>query len=69
MSPGCLAKGIEQSGGLIEKAVGGMASEIVLTPKVGAADFAGVNNADRYSSNTGTSIVGAIRGAVNGMTN
>ena len=66
---GGLAKGIEQSRGLIEKAVSGVASDMVLTPKVGTADFIRGNNADRYSSDTGTSIVDTIREAVSGMTN
>ena len=48
-----LAKGIEKSRGLIEKAVSGVSTDMVITPKVGAMDFAGATGASSLAmSNT-----------------
>lgn len=65
---GGLAKGIEQSRGMVEKAVNGVASDMIINPKVGAADFVGAGGSEASSADTGTSIVSAIREAVSGMT-
>lgn len=64
-----LAKGIEQSRGLVEKAVSGVAADMMINPKVGTAEFAGASGTDSYSADTGTSIVNAIREAVSGIAN
>ena len=40
----------------------------MINPQVGAMDFAGANGSSFSSSDTGTSIVSAIRDAVSGMT-
>ena len=62
-----LAKGINQSKGLVEKAVSGVAADMMINPKVGAMDFASANGSSFSSADTGTSIVGAIRDAVSTM--
>lgn len=65
-----LAKGIEQSRSLVEKAVSGVAADMVLNPKVGAVDYAGVADGAAVGTAESTaSIVGAIREAVGGMNN
>lgn len=63
---GGLAKGIEKSRGMIEKAVGGVAADMVLNPKVGAAEYSGANGLVGGSAES-TGIVSAIRDAVTGM--
>lgn len=60
-----LAKGIEQSRGMIQKAVSGVAADMVINPKVSGAEFAyagGGRDADSTMS-----IVSAIREALNGQ--
>lgn len=63
-----LAKGIEQSRGMIEKAVNGVASDMVISPKMGALEAAGVGTvADGDSSDMLSDIAGAITDALSRM--
>ena len=59
-----LAKGIEQSRGMIQKAVSGVAADMVINPKVSGAEFAYAGGGRDADSTT--SIVSAIREALNG---
>ena len=60
-----LAKGIEQSRGMIQKAVSGVAADMVINPKVSGAEFAYAGGGRDADSTT--SIVSAIREALNGQ--
>lgn len=61
-----LAKGIEQSRGMIQKAVSGVAADMVINPKVSGAEFAYAGGGRDADSTT--SIVSAIREALSGQT-
>ena len=60
-----LAKGIEQSRGMIQKAVSGVAADMVINPKVSGAEFAYAGGGRDADSTT--SIVSAIREALSGQ--
>lgn len=60
-----LAKGIEQSRGMIQKAVSGVAADMVINPKVSGAEFAYAGGGRDTDSTT--SIVSAIREALSGQ--
>lgn len=64
-----LAKGIEGSRGLIEKAVSGVASDMIINPKLGAMDASGLSYSGHAVSgeSTGTSIASAITDALKGI--
>ena len=62
---GGLAKGIEQSRGMIQKAVSGVAADMVINPKVSGAEFAYAGGGRDADSTT--SIVSAIREALSGQ--
>lgn len=64
---GGLAKGIERSRGMIEKAVSGVAADMVLNPKVGAVEYSGANGSGGRPGEGTAGIVSAIREAVAGM--
>ena len=57
-----LAKGIEQSRGMIQKAVSGVAADMVINPKIGGTEFAYAGGSREVDSTT--SIVSAIREAL-----
>ena len=60
---GGLAKGIENSRGLVEKAVRDVASDMVISPKVGAAEFASMEGGYGGMGNMADFLAG-IRSAV-----
>ena len=60
-----LANGIEQSRGVIQKAVSVVAADMVINPKVSGAEFAYAGG--RRDADSTTSIVSAIREALNGQ--
>lgn len=64
-----LAKGIEGSRGLIEKAVSGVASDMIINPKLGTMDASGLSYSGHAVSgeSTGTSIASAITDALKGI--
>lgn len=64
-----LAKGIEGSRGLIEKAVSGVASDMIINPKLGTMDASGLSYSSRATSaeSTNASIVTAISDALRGI--
>lgn len=64
-----LAKGIEGSRGLIEKAVSGVASDMIINPKLGTMDASGLSYSSRATSaeSTNASIVTAISDALKGI--
>lgn len=64
-----LAKGIEGSRGLIEKAVSGVASDMIINPKLGTMDASGLAYSGHAVSeeSTGTSIASAITDALKGI--
>lgn len=64
-----LAKGIDGSRGMIEKAVSGIASDMVINPKVATANTAALSTAGTTLSttNTASNIVSAIKDAVSNL--
>ena len=64
-----LAKGINDSRGLIEKAVSGVASDMIINPKLGTLDANGLSYSGHAVSTetTSTSIVSAISDALKGI--
>ena len=64
-----LAKGIEGSRGLIEKAVSGVASDMIINPKLGTMDASGLSYSGHAASaeSTNASIVTAISDALKGI--
>ncbi len=61
-----LAQGIEESRGLIENAMGDVASDMIISPKVTPA-LAGASGAMINAGVSGQSMVSAIREAVQGL--
>lgn len=64
-----LAKGIESNRGLIEKAVSGVASDMIINPKVGSMEGTIASSVLASQSESSTSIVAAIKEVVNGVNN
>jgi TP901 family phage tail tape measure protein len=65
---GSLAKGITNSKDMVAKAMDGVASDMVISPKVGMANYAGAARGTAVGTSESTaSIVSAIRDAVSGM--
>lgn len=62
-----LAKGIKGNRGLIEKAISGVASDMIINPKVGSIKDDISNGVVASKTESSTSIVGAIKEAVNRM--
>ncbi len=65
---GGLAKGIEGSRGMIEKAVSGLATDMVINPKVSATDTSALTAGGTTSAaDTASGLVAAIKDAVSGL--
>lgn len=60
-----LARGIEGSRGMIEKAVRGVASDMVVSPQIGMAS--GIAEQQAASANNVTQLLNGIREAVSGF--
>lgn len=64
-----LARGIDRSRGLVEKAVGGLAADMVVSPKMGALEYAAANSSPAAgSADMVAGIVAGITEALRGLT-
>lgn len=64
-----LARGIDRSRGLVEKAVGGLAADMVVSPKMGALEYAAANSSPAAgSADMVPGIVAGITEALRGLT-
>lgn len=64
-----LARGIDRSRGLVEKAVGGLAADMVVIPKMGALEYAAANSSPAAgSADMVPGIVAGITEALRGLT-